>query len=142
MDWNERRNAEDFRIGVLQGGGAAEEAAYGKLQEVCEGLLKGTVVVAALDPDRAAGLSELLSAQIDRGGRPAEYRIGRLERVSESLLSARVRFSGERGSSEGEAFLVRLPDGWFVSDLQIELSMPRSRRQESFVPSPYRARTD
>lgn len=141
QDWSERREAEDFRIGVLQGVGG-EEAAHQRLREVCEGLVKGTVAVSALDPERATGLSEMLTAQIQRGGRPTEYRIGRLERVSDVEMWARVRFAGEGGSAEGEAFLVRLPDGWFVSDLQVDLSMPQVRRTGSFVPSPYRGKTD
>ncbi len=140
QDWSERRDAEDFRIGVLQG--RSDDDAHRALQEVCEGLVQGTVAAAALAPDRVQGLSELLSAQIEGGGRPSEYRIGRLERVSDAAAWARVRFAGERGWSEGEAFLVRILDRWFVSDLQVNLSMARPRQAGSFVPSPYRDKTE
>ena len=143
QDWSERRAPEDFRIGSLDWG-VVDEAAYRTLEAVCEALVLGRVEANALDPARAAGLSEALSGQMERGGRPRDYRIGRLQPVSDAAVSARVRFFGERGSVEGEAYLVRLPEGWFVSDLQIDLSMakPGPEKPETFLPSPYRGTTD
>ena len=142
LDWSERRPPEDFRIGVLQAGGI-DPAAYSRLEAVCEGLVLGRVESSALDPSRAAGLTEALSQQMDRGGRPTEYRIGRLEPISDAAVWARVRFFGKGGSVEGEAYLERQADAWFVTDLQIDLSMVKqTQRRTPFVPSPYRAKTE
>ncbi len=143
LDWSERRPPEDFRIGVLQRAGI-DAAAYTRLETVCEGLVHGRVETSALDPSRAEGLSEALSGQMERGGRPTEYRIGRLEPISDAAVWARVRFFGKGGSVEGEAYLERQADAWFVTDLQFDLSMvrPTAERRAPFVPSPYRGKTD
>ncbi len=143
QDWSERRAPEDFRIGPLETGGS-EDAAYKRLETVCEGLVKGLVETGSLDPSRAAGLADRLAGQIQRGGRPSDYRIGRLELLPEGAARARVRFFSPSGSAEGEAYLTRRTDGWFVTDMQIDLSMAKAgpQRQEPFLPSPYRERTD
>jgi hypothetical protein len=143
QDWSERRAPEDLRIGPLETGGS-EDAAYKRLEAVCEGLVKGQVETGSLDPSRAAGLADRLTDQIQRGGRPSDYRIGRLELLPEGSARARVRFFSPSGSAEGEAYLTRGADGWFVTDMQVDLSTAKAgpQRQEPFLPSPYRERTD
>ncbi len=143
LDWSERRAPEDFRIGPLETGGS-EDAAYRKLDAVCAGLVQGKVETGSIDPTRAAGLSERLADQLERGGKPSDYRIGRLQVLPDGSAWARVRFFLPAGSVEGEAYLTLRTDGWFVTDMQIDLSMAKAgpKREEPFLPSPYRDRTD
>ncbi len=143
QDWSERRAPEDFRIGPLETGGS-EDAAYRKLETVCEGLVKGQVETGSLDPSRAAGLKDRLADQIQRGGRPSDFRIGRLAVLPDGSARAPVRFFSPSGSAEGEAYLTRRADGWFVTDMQIDLSTAKAgpQSQEPFLPSPYRETTD
>jgi hypothetical protein len=143
QDWSERRAPEDFRIGPLETGGS-ENAPYRRLETVCEGLLKGKVDASSLDPSRAAGLEARLADQLERGGPPSEYRIGRVQLLPDGSAWARVRFFSGSGSVDGEAYLARGTDGWLVTDMQIDLSMAKAGplKREPFLPSPYRERTD
>jgi hypothetical protein len=142
QDWSEERAPEDFRIGALETGGG-DAMARRVLEAFFGALTSGSVDAPALDPTRREALAGLLEAQLQKAGRPTAWRIGRLEPVADGELRARIRLFVERGSIDGEAYLVKAPEGWLVSDFQVDLTAARAGRGgEQFLPSPYRDRTE
>ena len=140
-DWPERRVPEDFRIGAVHDG-VTDEAVYGSLSRLCEELVHGRIEESAIDPARSAVLTNALAKALEGGKRPADFRVGRLVRPSDADAWAKVRFFWAGGSAEGEAYLVRLREGWFVSDLQIDFAPRAARAGDPFLPSPYRGKAE
>ena len=113
----------DYEIGQLQdllATGRTEREVLGTLLSFLAALAEGTIAETAMAPDRRQSLSRSLQYHVRDGQLPHAARIGAVT-VTDDRVHVAIRLFGEPGRVSGEAYLESTPDGWHISDLQLDL---------------------
>jgi hypothetical protein len=136
---------EDFRIGGLADLLQSDNPARGiaaVARSFLDALVRGDVDSDLIEPGRREDLSRSLAYYLSTGDRPDAFRLGAVETAEgdpdEAWLN--VRLFGSPGRTEGELYLRRTSQRWYVLDLQAELAglqQPYTRAEDRFYPSVY-----
>jgi hypothetical protein len=136
---------EDFKIGQLEDLLQADKSLRGATsaaRSFLDALVGGKVDSDLIEPGRREDLARSLAYYLAAGDHPEAYRLGTLETAKgdpdEAWLN--LRLFGSPGRTEGQLYLKRASQRWYVLDLQAELAglrQPYSRADEKFYPSIY-----
>lgn len=136
---------EDFRIGELADllrSDNPSQAAASVARGFLDSLVRGEIDLALIDAERREELNRSLGFHLSSGDRPEAYRLGRLEIAADDPNQAwsNLRLFGAAGRTEGELYLRRRSQRWYVLDVQADLAalrQPYDRAEERFYPSVY-----
>ena len=113
----------DYEIGPLQdllATGRTEREVLDTLLSFLGSLAEGKIAEAALASEHRQSLSRSLQFHVRDGRLPHAARIGAVN-VTEDQVHVALRLFGEPGRVAGAAYLEATPDGWRISDLQLDL---------------------
>ena len=133
---------EDFAIGPLQDtvAGAADQRAVAEIVvRFLRGLAAGEVPAELVDAAVRDDVRRSLEPELQQGLLPSSARVGVIDGEGEAAW-ANVRLFAS-GRVEGEIYLWRRAEGWWITDVQIDLNglqLPYEGRGEAFFPSSYR----
>ncbi len=133
----------DFKIGKLQRefNLTREQIAQLKIiKSFLSGLTGGKVEKDTLIDSERDNLEKIIKYRLNREGVPIYFRIGEiLKNRSRDLTSANVKLIGKRGVAEGEIYLKKQKNQWFIENVKIDFSMlnkpSKEEGQEPFNPS-------
>ena len=133
---------EDFAIGPLQDtvAGAADQRAVAEIVvRFLRGLAAGEVSAELVDASVRDDVRRSLEPELQQGLLPSSARVGVVDAEGEAAWANVRLFAG--GRVEGEIYLRRRAEGWWIADVQIDLNglqLPYEGRAETFFPSSYR----
>lgn len=122
----------DYQIGALQPltpAGTERGAIVRVIQKFFEGLAAGEVDTKLVSPQWKDEIVRQLSGPKRRGDLPDSVRIG-IVSVEQDKAHAAIRMEKGSGSANGQIYLDRIGQGWYVSDLQVDfadLSKPAAK---------------
>ena len=134
---------EDFHIGRLHDKGDSSENASMiektisdffnsmKMKKISENLLSG---------GKESEFMRILTFHIDNNNVPQEFRIGTITIDNIDTASAIVRIFGKTGVTNGEIYLTKSENKWFISDMQVnfyDLETPGEDNKKKFMPTTY-----
>ena len=133
---------EDFKIGKLQGPpdmSIDESAVLSRVRMFFDGLINGTVLSEQILPDGREVTAHTVETALAAGNIPVEVRIGTVY-IEEETGWANIRLFSNTGTAEGEVFLEKQGETWYIADMHIDLyDLSREYIPEGkFEPSMYR----
>ncbi len=122
----------DARIGQLQSPvprDRIEDETYRLTDEFVQAIINNEIDRDKINPSSLFLIERrLLIAMDSENEQPISgYRIGAINAITREAAHASLRFISDVGRSEGEIYLIRIDDNWYVDDIQInilDLSIP------------------
>lgn len=115
---------EDLVIGTLHNVYEAEQAeqnVYRIIEQFLSSLVEGAMDEDVVDPESAQYLLRLLEYHFENQNLPEDFRVGEIF-IADNSGRADIRLFGGTGRAAGEIFCTETESGWYVTDLQIDLS--------------------
>ncbi|MEW5815697.1 MAG: hypothetical protein AB1798_09930 [Spirochaetota bacterium] len=133
---------EDFNLGRLQEqfpSDANTREVLQVIEEFFKGLAMKKIDIDTLHPEWKESIVRSLQYHLDKGYLPLSLRTGKIE-ISEAEAHGDVRLFGDPGIAEGEVFLERYGEKWYITDIQIDLSLlaEKYKRETTFEPSTFK----
>ena len=131
----------DFRIGSLEGfleSGKNSKIAR-KIESFFSDFKKGKVEEDLIYSEIRSELTDTLKYHISQKHLPVSFRIGVIN-IDDGKATANIRLFSKIGSSEGEIYLEKKNNDWYITGLQLDLnqlSVESNEKKEKFSPSPY-----
>lgn len=134
---------EDFNIGGLYNEGTESEEIRliaGIVSDFLDSMKKNKIKTSLLYDGEESGLYRLLVFHLENTNIPQKYRIGTITIEDIDAGNVIIRIFGEKGRTDGEIYVRKKKDKWYISDMQInfyELEAPVEKSGEKFMPTTY-----
>jgi hypothetical protein len=116
----------DFSLGPLQDRfslSSQERAIYKRFALFFAGLTSAVIDPSFLLPAERTELARLISATLPDQHPPQSYRMGKIAVREENKVRFNIRVESGIGRSEGEIYMEKLEDQWYISGIHVDLSV-------------------
>ena len=131
----------DFKIGKLEPElelSKTDRSILFTTKKFITGLQKGTIDKKTINPDDYDSLKKLSLYYFNKSYKFKSYRLSTINRTGENTVTVNCRLFGSPGTAEGQLYLKRTENGWFITDVQIDIKqITKTREKEVFVPNSY-----
>ena len=133
----------DYKIGPLQeliGNDKEQQSIVTVLNSFFTGIIKGKIEKALLLQENSFSLQGYLDYNLKKKSNiPVKFRLGKIA-IKKDSAQVNIRLFSAKGVTEGEVFVQKKENSWYISDLQVNLdllSTDYGGLQEKFMPAGY-----
>ncbi len=133
----------DFSLGPLQdrfSAAAEDRMIYSRFSLFFKGLSSTGIDPSFLLPAVRTELERLIASTLPKDHRPESYRMGNITTAASNKARFNIRIESGIGRSEGEIYMEKLEDQWYISGIHLDLSVlskPYEKEDAQWQPGEY-----